>query len=134
MQEGFGHGCGCHAGRKTRWVEPSILYMLWEQPRHGYELMTDLPELGFVATQGDPGAIYRTLRHLEENGLVVSQWDTSGTGPAKRLYTITPLGIENLQLWAESLRQYKLALDAFLEKIDKIHQKQWSNDETGYTL
>ncbi len=124
MPEGFGRGCGCHAGRKTRWVEPSILYLLWKQPRHGYDLMGDLPELGFVTTQADAGAIYRTLRHLEENGLVVSQWDTTGTGPAKRLYTITQLGIENLRLWENSLRQHKQALDAFLEKIAYINQSK----------
>jgi len=124
MPKGYGRGCGCYQGRRTRWIEPSILYLLWEESRHGYDLMNDLPELGFITEQADPGAIYRTLRHLEDNGLVISEWDTSGSGPAKRSYTITDLGKENLIRWSETLRLHKNALDAFLEKIKIIARKQ----------
>lgn len=113
-------GCGCHIERQSRWFEPSILYFLWGKKKHGYELMSELPELGFVDGPVDPGAIYRTLRHLEEVGLVVSEWDTTGTGPAKRVYTLSELGKKHLQLWAESLRQRRSALDAFLQKLDSV--------------
>ena len=86
-------------------MEPSILFLLMEKPRHGYELMSALPELGFISGPADPGAVYRTLRHLEKAGLVASVWDTSHSGAAKRLYTITAAGKRHLGLWAESLRR-----------------------------
>jgi len=124
MSRSFGKGCNCYQGRRTRWIEPSILYLLWERSRHGYDLMNDLPELGFFTEQADPGAIYRTLRHLEDNGLVVSEWDTSGSGPAKRFYTLTELGKDNLKRWSETLRLHKNALDALLEKIKVIENEK----------
>jgi poly-beta-hydroxybutyrate-responsive repressor len=94
--------------------------LLWQEKKHGYELMTQIPELGFIHGSPDPGAIYRTLRHLEESGLVLSEWDTTGPGPAKRIYSLTELGRDHLQLWSESLRQRRNALDAFLQKLDNL--------------
>jgi PadR family transcriptional regulator, regulatory protein PadR len=100
-------------------MEPSILYLLMEKSHHGYELMTALPQLGFLNGPADPGAIYRTLRHLEEAGLVTSTWDTASAGAAKRLYTITQSGQVHLKLWTESLRQRWRALDAFIKRLDQ---------------
>lgn len=111
-------GCGCYQERQSRWVEPSILYLLCEKPRHGYELMQALPDFGFIAGTADAGAIYRTLRHLEAVELVSSIWDTSAVGPAKRQYTITELGRQHLQLWTKALKQRRDALDEFLKKLE----------------
>jgi poly-beta-hydroxybutyrate-responsive repressor len=113
-------GCGCYQERQSRWVEPSVLYLLLKKSKHGYELMSELPEFGFISGPVDPGAVYRTLRHLEEVGLVKSEWDTSGSGPAKRLYTLTEPGKKHLQLWADSLRDRRNALNDFIEKLDDV--------------
>ena len=112
-----GEGCECHRERYNRWIEPCLLYLLWDQKKHGYELMSQLPQFGFLQGDVDPGAIYRTLRHLEEVGLVTSQWDTSGHGPAKRRYTISTLGKSHLQLWVQSLERRRDALNAFVDKL-----------------
>ncbi len=119
MQKHPAHGCGCYKERQSRWVEPSILFLLMEKPCHGYELMSALPELGFISGPADPGAVYRTLRHLEKAGLVASAWDTSHPGAAKRLYTITAAGKRHLNLWAESLRRRWTTLGAFIKKLDQ---------------
>ena len=39
--------------------------------------INDLHELGFINGSADPGAVYRTLRHLDEHGFLKSDWDTS---------------------------------------------------------
>jgi poly-beta-hydroxybutyrate-responsive repressor len=117
-------GCGCYQERHNRWIEPSILYLLHEKKKHGYELMTELPELGFIGKTVDPGAIYRTLRHLEQAGLVFSQWDTTGSGPAKRVYTLSDLGRNHLNRWADALEKRRNSLDAFLAKLETILQKK----------
>lgn len=49
--------------------------------------------------QAPPGMIYRHLRQLEEDGLVHSEWETEGTGPAKRMYRLTPEGEKVLEIW-----------------------------------
>ncbi|MCQ5340773.1 MAG: PadR family transcriptional regulator [Candidatus Methanomethylicia archaeon] len=48
--------------------------------------------------------VYVMLRRMEEAGLVVSQWDTSGSGPAKRVYRITQDGIDYLKDAIDNLK------------------------------
>lgn len=112
--------CSCHQERRQRWVEPSILFLLWDGPKHGYEIMSALPNFGFTRGNADPGAIYRTLRAMEENNLVKSEWDTSGVGPAKRTYTLTDEGKEHLTCWLDALKERRAALDAFIARIEKL--------------
>jgi len=116
-------GCECYRERQNRWVEPTVLYLLWRRSMHGYEIMAELPGFGFLNAPADTGAIYRTLRHLEKVGLVTSEWDTTGSGPAKRRYTITEQGKKHLHLWAESLHKRRKALDDFLKRIDALFEE-----------
>ena len=101
-------------------MEPSLLLLLWNNPRHGYDLLNALPNFGFLRGAADPAAVYRTLRHMEDYGLVKSEWDTSGSGPAKRLYTITDDGKNYLNTWVDVLGQRRDALSAFLNKFNKV--------------
>ncbi|HHW37784.1 MAG TPA: poly-beta-hydroxybutyrate-responsive repressor [Bacillales bacterium] len=78
---------------------------------HGYKLIQQLTQLGFSSI--DQGNVYRLLRQLEKDNLVKSEWDTTSSGPAKRIYSITDVGHEYLDLWAESLGQYQTMLDHF---------------------
>lgn len=112
-------GCGCHLARKDRFLEPSLLQLLWEKPRHGYELLSELPKFGFLRKAADPAAVYRALRHMEDYGMLKSEWDTSGTGPAKRLYTITKTGKEYLRTWVDVLHNRRDALNAFIKEYQK---------------
>jgi len=112
--------CGCHKERQNRFIEPSLLLLLCQKPAHGYELLAGLEALGFYNGPPDPGAVYRTLRHMEKFNLVRSQWDTSGTGPAKRLYQITEVGKQYLNNWVEVLRQRYAALGNFLRQYQQV--------------
>ena len=108
--------------RQSRWLIPSLLYLLSNEPSHGYSLMNDLPAVGFMTGSADPGAVYRRLNMLEENGFVSSEWDTEGSGPAKRLYRITKAGIDHLIEWADFLKKRRDALDLFLTKIESLNK------------
>jgi PadR family transcriptional regulator len=68
---------------------------------------------GFGFETLDRGSVYRTLRQLEKDGLVVSGWDTSKEGPARRLYSLTDAGRAYLNIWAVSLRGYQVMLNQF---------------------
>ncbi|MBN1996423.1 helix-turn-helix transcriptional regulator [candidate division KSB1 bacterium] len=113
-------GCGCHDSRQDRFIEPSIILLLWEKPCHGYELLNELPSFGFYKGAADQAAVYRTLRHLEEHKLVESEWDVSGVGPARRLYRLTQTGREYLHTWTDVLRQRRDALSGFLSKYQNV--------------
>ncbi|MCX7843931.1 MAG: helix-turn-helix transcriptional regulator [Candidatus Bipolaricaulota bacterium] len=63
----------------------------------------------------DPGALYRALRSMEEEGLVRSFWDTSGSGPARRVYALTDAGWDYPRAWAVFLRRLREELDRFLD-------------------
>lgn len=106
-------GCRCHTGRMRGLVQPRLLLQLARKPAHGYELMEALDE-GADGQAPDPGTLYRTLRGLEEDGLVRSTWDTEGAGPARRVYELTDQGIEFLHAWAVSIRATRAQLDRFL--------------------
>jgi poly-beta-hydroxybutyrate-responsive repressor len=88
--------------RPRNWLVPVILLTLRECTSYGYKLMEQAAAFGFVAM--NPGTLYRTLRHMERDGLCESEWDTTnGGGPARRVYTITDAGEAYLDFWAESL-------------------------------
>ena len=73
-----------------------ILLVLAEGPTHGYDLPALLEPLGLGAS--DRGFVYRTLRTMDAEGLVLSGWDTSPVGPSRRTYRVTPQGAR----WAAS--------------------------------
>ncbi|MBN1540836.1 helix-turn-helix transcriptional regulator [candidate division KSB1 bacterium] len=115
-------GCCKGAGleRQARWLAPSLLYLLWKESSHGYNLMADLPSLGFITGSTDPAAVYRTLNLLEQEGLVRSEWDTSGSGAAKRSYEITDQGKQQLCSWREFMQIRRDALDQFLRRLEEL--------------
>ncbi len=98
--------------RPRTWLVPVILLSLRQWNSYGYKLMEQAAAFGFVAM--NPGTFYRTLRHMERDGLCESEWDTSsGVGPARRVYAITDAGEAYLGFWAKSLEQYQRNMDAF---------------------
>ncbi len=103
--------------RIERFVEPAILLLLDEGPRHGYELIERLPELA-GEERVDVGNLYRILRALEEEGIVESEWRADLPGPAKRTYRLTDAGRRLLAQWADALRQAGEELTAFLNRYE----------------
>jgi PadR family transcriptional regulator, regulatory protein PadR len=93
------------------WLVPILLLILREWSSYGYELMERVATFGLAAM--NPGTFYRTLRQMEKDGMVRSSWDTSETGPARRMYSITEAGETYLKYWADSLNQYQKLMDTF---------------------
>ena len=93
-----------------------LLLLIGTKPGHGYELKERLGE--FVGGAQDLGQMYRTLRSLEEDGLVVSCWQGSETGPARRRYHITELGTARLERLVEEIAAGHRLTGAFLDRYD----------------
>jgi len=95
---------------------PYTLLMLRDSLMHGYAIWERLTLMGIPGlNEGDRATIYRTLRQLEREGKVKSQWDTATEGPARRVYSLTDAGESFLQIWAVGLEQYRQSLDFFFK-------------------
>jgi PadR family transcriptional regulator PadR len=93
------------------WIVPVLLLMLREWSSYGYELMEKMATFG-IGTM-NAGTFYRTLRQMEKDGMVSSNWDTSEGGPARRVYSITAAGEAYLNFWAQSLDHYQKMMETF---------------------
>ncbi len=121
-------GCCCRGGLLRGFIQPLLLLQLAKQPAHGYELIETLGQAGEFAS-ADPGNLYRLLRGLEDKGLVCSEWDTSGAGPARRIYMLTEQGTDHLRKWAGDMRETRQKLDAFLIDYETyINNQPYSGD------
>ena len=105
--------------RVERFVEPAVLLLLREGPKHGYELLELLPQLAGGEGTVDVGNLYRLLRALEDEGVVTSEWNADLPGPAKRTYRITPAGRRLLDRWVEALRRAGGVIEGFLKRYDE---------------
>jgi PadR family transcriptional regulator PadR len=101
--------------RVERFGEPALLALLAGGPTHGYELLERLPDL-VGDERVDVGNVYRALRGLENEGLVVSEWSADLPGPAKRTYTLTDEGRAVLDAWQASLAELRESLASFLDQ------------------
>jgi PadR family transcriptional regulator PadR len=110
-EENNGHNASGTDAWAKNWYVPVVLLMLREWNSYGYELMEKLASFGL--NMMNPGTFYRMLRQMEKDGMVSSSWDTSETGPARRIYSITEAGEAYLKLWSESLDQYQKMMNSF---------------------
>jgi poly-beta-hydroxybutyrate-responsive repressor len=99
-------------------VQPCLLLLLHQRPSHGYDPIERLSQFGLGESIVDSSMVYRYLREMESNELVVSDWDTKGTGPPRRVYRLTAQGDEYLARWTSGLRETKRTLEGFLNAYD----------------
>jgi len=114
---GHGHDypCTCAMGNLYRFVEPVVLLLLKKKGRsYGYDLTNELHAHALTDAEIERAALYRTLRNLEVNGNVVSEWDTDGSGPARRVYKLTRQGEDHLQEWAAVLDHVAKSMSRFV--------------------
>lgn len=111
-----------HPGSKKteRYIQASILLSLKINPSYGYELIQNISRFGFIDGHVPPGMIYRHLRELEETGLLFSEWETDGAGPAKRVYRLTSEGMEVLSFWIEYMKAQANRLLRFVEMYQEV--------------
>jgi DNA-binding PadR family transcriptional regulator len=119
-----GHHHGAHHNsRRGRWVEPFVLLLVAQGPTYGYKLIGELDELG-VAPEGiDPGMVYRTLRSMDADGLVVTEWGLEGDQP-RREYRLTEDGACALKDWIDVMTERNRLIEHFLDKSQAIADTQ----------
>jgi len=97
--------CPCAGTNLDRLIQPAVLTILAKGRLHGYKIVQRIAEL--ERHRPDVTGVYRSLRSMEKRGLVVSAWDISDAGPAKRSYTLTDAGEACLGRWIETLEKHR---------------------------
>jgi poly-beta-hydroxybutyrate-responsive repressor len=103
-----------HGSEVRSLLHPFLLLLIFERPGHGYELIDRLTCLGVPDVE--PGHVYRVLRSLERDRLLVSDWVTAGAGPARRRYELTARGRADLEAWTSRLSQLDHVIDTCLDR------------------
>jgi DNA-binding PadR family transcriptional regulator len=120
--EGRGRHSGFGGGRRGRFergfggrerlfdagdLKLVILKLLSEEPSYGYQLMKKMEQRLSGGYSPSPGVIYPTLTLLEEEGLA-SVWTSADN---KKVYTVTPAGLEYLKANQERVEELFARLD-----------------------
>jgi poly-beta-hydroxybutyrate-responsive repressor len=111
-------------GNLYRFVEPLVLLQLKKKGHaYGYDLCIDLQDHALTDTAVEKAALYRTLRQLESNGNVKSEWETNKAGPARRVYKLTKPGERHLEEWAAVLEHLSQSMTRFVCDVREVQLK-----------
>jgi len=112
---------GVDAGLPRNYVRTCLALLVAEGPVHGYQLLVRLEPLGIRSV--DAGFVYRTLRTMEANRHLVSSWEASSSGPARRTYRLTPAGAEWLHQSAAALSATRDCLSGYLHRHRRVQER-----------
>lgn len=91
-----------------RFLLPTIMLLLAEEPAHGYALLDKLVEIGVAEKRLPLPLIYRALLQLESKRMAgFSFAKSAGKGPARKVYHLTEKGWKELASWAGSMQDIK---------------------------
>lgn len=96
-------------------VRTAILALLWDGPRHGYQLMQEIAERTHGAWRPSPGSVYPALSALQDEGLVDDE-----KVEGRRVFTLTESGRAHVQERADELA-------AVFEGFDSEHDEELSD-------
>jgi PadR family transcriptional regulator PadR len=103
-------------------LRPLLLLLLAEGTGHGYELLQQVRRLGLDKV--DPGGVYRSLRAMDEEGLVHSRWEPSTAGPSRRNYELTDEGREYLHALAGAVMDSSRVLNDFTRRYEQLARRE----------
>lgn len=119
---GFGFPFGNPRARAARGdVRAAVLLLLAEQPRHGYDIITEIVERSEGRWQPSPGSVYPVLKRLAAEGLVRAETDGE-----RRVFELTDQGRrfvdENADDLGEPWADIGTPPEATLEMLDAARQ------------
>ena len=121
---------GCNAGRKTadRFLEACLLQLLSQGTGHGYVLMEQLQQFGISTDALNISTLYRTLRHMEKEGCLESEWEEGGPGPKRRIYLISEKGKKELEIRIRMMKARKSGIDRLINAYDRAQEQAVQTD------
>jgi len=106
---------------ERRWLQFLILRVVCEKQTYGYNLIKSIEEISQGRHKIKSGTMYTTLRRMEQENLLKSEWKKSKSGPDSREYKITKKGEEFLKTWLEMIIERKKMID----KMAKFYENKF---------
>lgn len=109
--------CSCKGDNLDKLIQPMILTMLFKNEMHGYLIIQEL-----INKEGgiDKTGVYRTLKNMEERGLVSAGIGINDEGMQKKPYCITPMGKECLMAWIGTLKAYTVRIGRIINDAEEV--------------
>lgn len=96
----------------------ALLGLLAQEPRHGYDLKNAFETMLGGTWPLNVGQVYTTLSRLERDGLVESQVVPQDLLPDRKVYSLTQVGRDELELWLAQSTEGTIRLkDEFFIKL-----------------
>ena len=114
-----GEQFGPHGRQPRLALRGFLLLLLAEHPAHGYDLVERLQVLGVHIDE--PAAVYKALRHMDQEHLVTTAWKLSSHGPTRREYSLTAEGREQLEDWVLLVRESRDTLGRCLDHYERLN-------------
>ena len=106
-----------------RFLMPSIMLLLAEEPTHGYALLEKLVQMRVAEARLPLPIVYRALGFLELKKMAVSSMvKTEGRGPAKKVFRLSDKGWKELAGWSESMNKVKEFANEFQERFEVVER------------
>jgi DNA-binding PadR family transcriptional regulator len=116
----FGPDAGAQRPRAGRGdVRTAILALLSEEPRHGYQIISDITERSGGAWKPSPGSVYPALSSLQDEGLVDDE-----KIEGRRVFSLTDAGRQHVAGRAEEFAHVFDANSAEAESDDVTDLRQ----------
>lgn len=114
--------CPCSGSNLDKLIQPMILTILAQEDLYGYKIVQRIAESPmFKGQKPDGTGVYRSLKAMEQRGLVLSSWSLADTGPAKLFYHLTNEGEECLAHWIDTLEEYRQIIGWMLEEAHHVY-------------
>ena len=91
-----------------------VLKILTWGPLHGFDIADRITTRMGGELNLEEGALYQSLRRMEERGWLNGEWGVSDNNRRARFYKLTPQGRQQLRAETASWEQYSAALTRLL--------------------
>lgn len=98
-------------------IHYAILGFLSRSSLTGYELKKLFADSDILYWSGNNNQIYRALVELHDQGFVTREIHDQETGPSRKVYTITGLGLAELRQWMQSTPELPQVKNPFLIQL-----------------
>lgn len=114
--------------RQPLGIEHSLLGLLQNEPRHGYDLFQELGRPDGLATvwQLKQGHLYALLARLEQEDYVVPTLESQDSRPPRKVYALTDKGRQAFRAWmaAPVTRGRQLRLEFLAKLYFALHESE----------
>lgn len=98
-------------------IEHAILGLLSLNPLSGYDIKKMFEGSAALYWSGNNNQIYKTLVKLHEQALVTRETQIQDSSPAKKVYSISEKGLEELRRWVSSAPEVPQVRNSFLIQL-----------------